>query len=112
MLSRIINGDVTMISHITPVKPNIRWIGETHTLQSRPKSNKRYQSTRLCPQCSGTSAMFCLWTLCHKKQLSTQVPTAQATKAQKSIVKQTVWHAYCQKTFCSSTIMQRVTFLE
>ncbi|GFQ97083.1 hypothetical protein TNCT_651181 [Trichonephila clavata] len=51
------------------------------------------QSARLRQVCSGIGAVFCRWTLCHKEQRSTQLPTAQLYgSSPKSIAKQTVRH--------------------
>ncbi|GFT27241.1 hypothetical protein TNCV_5140491 [Trichonephila clavipes] len=40
---------------------------DTHPFPSRSNPNKRCQSVRLWLQCSGTGAVFCWWTLCHKR---------------------------------------------
>ncbi|GFX15217.1 mariner Mos1 transposase [Trichonephila clavipes] len=62
-----------------PIAPrnqnNSRWNGDTHLHPSRSKPNKLCQSARLWEQCSGIGVVFGWWTLCHKEQRSTQVPT-------------------------------------
>ncbi|GFU10435.1 mariner Mos1 transposase [Trichonephila clavipes] len=61
MLSRIVTGDETWVSHITPEskQQSMEW---RHTFSPVKVKAKRCQSTRLWQQYSGTGAMFCWWT--------------------------------------------------
>ncbi|GFR22588.1 histone-lysine N-methyltransferase SETMAR [Trichonephila clavata] len=71
MLSRIVTGDETWVSHITPElkQQSMEW---RHTSSpSRSKPNKRCQCSRLWQQCSGTCAVFCWW-ISPQGQRSTQ----------------------------------------
>ncbi|GFW54351.1 hypothetical protein TNCV_3703111 [Trichonephila clavipes] len=56
-------------------------------------------------------AVFCWWTLCHKKQRSTQVPTPQLYGSSEEHCK-TNGAACCQKVLCSSMVTQGLKLLE
>ncbi|GFX95023.1 hypothetical protein TNCV_3046551 [Trichonephila clavipes] len=69
---------------------------DTHPLPSRSQPPKCCRSVRIWQQCCGTYAMFCWWTLCHKEQRSTQMPTAQLYESSEEHCK-TNGEACCQK---------------